>query len=141
MRGRGAWTFSNFVDSCAYLIFLGGGGGGWKGEEWGRIYWLCGLSHVQKINLLFPTHLKFSHSFWLLRELQQLLMKVGLGDIFLFAASFIIIMRTVNTECISKEKSYYISILTSLLKLLRKIGKHHLQEGGIKPLKDVQEGE
>ena len=41
-------------------------------------------------------------------------------------------MRTVNIACTSKEKSYYISLLILLSKLLRKIQRHHFsrKEGG-----------
>ena len=44
-----------------------------------------------------------------------------------FPLNFIMLMRTVNIMCISKKKSYYISILTSFLKLLREIQKDHVQ--------------
>ena len=44
-----------------------------------------------------------------------------------FPLNFIMLMRTVNIMCISKKKSYYISIFTSFLKLLREIQKDHVQ--------------
>ena len=44
-----------------------------------------------------------------------------------FPLNFIMLMRTVNIMCISKKKIYYISIFTTLLKLLREIQKDHVQ--------------